>query len=61
MPSRSSTTWPGGWFGPTRFFGREVEVEQVAQQLRDAQLITLVGAPGSGKTQHGGPERGLAG
>lgn len=35
----------------TRFFGRSAEVERIAEQLGEARLVTLVGAPGVGKTR----------
>jgi len=36
---------------PTRFIGRANEIESLAQQLESAQLVTLVGAGGCGKTR----------
>jgi predicted ATPase/DNA-binding XRE family transcriptional regulator len=35
----------------TRFFGRELEIRQLAQLLDSSRLITLVGAAGIGKTR----------
>ena len=35
----------------TSFVGREVEIGQVRQLLREARLVTLTGPPGSGKTR----------
>lgn len=36
---------------PTRFIGRANEIESLAQRLATAQVVTLVGAGGCGKTR----------
>jgi hypothetical protein len=35
----------------TRFFGREAEAAELVEVLGKARLVTLVGAPGCGKTR----------
>lgn len=35
----------------TRFFGRESEIEELVEVLKQARLVSLVGAPGCGKTR----------
>lgn len=43
--------WPGARHSLTRFIGRGTETAALLQQLRDTRLVTLVGAPGTGKTR----------
>lgn len=44
-----------GWSGLpvrlTRFFGRETEVAELQEAVERHRLVTLVGAPGCGKTR----------
>lgn len=51
MRGESGSVWPGARFGLTHFIGREAETADVVQLLRDSRLVTLVGAPGAGKTR----------
>ncbi|WP_284075296.1 ATP-binding protein [Glycomyces harbinensis] len=51
MRGGTESLWPGARFNLTRFVGREAEIKAVARLLRDTRLVSLVGAPGAGKTR----------
>lgn len=47
----ASAAWPGARHTLTRFVGRESETSDLAQLVSRSRLVTLVGAPGAGKTR----------
>lgn len=51
MDDDVGSTWPGARHTLTRFIGRESETADLVQQMRSSRLVTLVGAPGAGKTR----------
>lgn len=51
MHGETESVWPGARFSLTRFVGRETATAEAVQLLRDTRLVTMVGAPGTGKTR----------
>lgn len=51
MSSSRSPAWPPSRLALTRFIGREDEVDGVSRLLSASRLVTVVGAPGAGKTR----------
>ncbi|WP_029136816.1 ATP-binding protein [Nakamurella lactea] len=51
MRGETESAWPLARLRLTRFFGRAAETAEVLALLRGSRLVTLVGAPGAGKTR----------
>ncbi|MFD6176006.1 MULTISPECIES: ATP-binding protein [unclassified Isoptericola] len=51
MRGERDDAWPGMRDDLTRFVGRAAEITDTVQLLREHRLVTMVGAPGAGKTR----------